>query len=70
LQNGSSNATQIYAWLNDQIASIYKSDLSTDAKQKLVDQLTAQANSSLASIATLTQTLVSGAQALGLPPKK
>lgn len=70
LQNGSSNATQIYAWLNDQIASIYKSDLSTDAKQKLVDQLTSQANSSLASIATLTQTLVSGAQALGLPPKK
>lgn len=70
LQSGAANSTYIYTWLNEQIASIYKSDLSTDAKQKLIDQITAQANSSLASMATLTQTLVSGAQALGLPPRK
>jgi len=66
LAQGNSNATSIYTWLNNQIAAIYQSDLSADAKQKLVDQVNAQANSSLSSIQGLTQTMVNGAKQLGL----
>jgi hypothetical protein len=66
LAQGNSNATSIYTWLTNQIAAIYQSDLSADAKQKLVDQANAQANSSLSSIQGLTQTMVNGAKQLGL----